>query len=179
MRQAVRERISTEYGAASRQKVKRMLLDRLDTLHKFPAPPTLVDQEFNNIWNTVVTDLKNQNKTFEDEGTTEEKARAEYQTIADRRVRLGLVLAEIGERNNIKVTDEEVSRAMMEQVRQFPGREREVWEYYQKTPGAVAAARAPIYEEKVVDFIIELAEVSEKKVTKEELFKEDDAELPA
>jgi len=179
LRQAVLERITKDYGAAGRQKLKRVLLDRLDTLHRFGAPPTLVEQEFNNIWNTIVNDLKNQNKTFEDEGTTEEKARAEYRSIADRRVRLGLVLAEIGDKNNIRVTDEEVSRALVERVRQFPGRERELWDYYQKTPGALAAVRAPIYEEKVVDFIIELAEVSERKVTKDELFKEDDVELPA
>jgi len=179
LREAVKERINREYRAASRQKLKRALLDRLDALHKFDAPPTLVEQEFNNVWNAIVADLKNQNKTFEDEGTTEEKARTEYRGIGDRRVRLGLVLAEIGEKNSIKVSDEEVSRGVVEQVRQFPGREREVWDYYQKNPGALAAIRAPIYEEKVVDFIVELADVSEKKVTREELLKEDDAELPA
>ena len=148
-------------------------------LHKFEAPPTLVEQEFTNVWNTVLADLKSQNRTFEQEGTTEEKAREEYRGIADRRVRLGLVLAEIGDKNNIKVTDDEVSRALMERVRQYPGREREVWDYYQKNPNALATVRAPIYEEKVVDFIVELADVTEKKVTKEELFKEDEANLPA
>jgi trigger factor len=89
------------------------------------------------------------------------------------------VLAEIGEKNNIKVNDDEVSRALMERVRQYPGREREVWDYYQKNPNALAAVRAPIYEEKVVDFIVELADVTEKKVAKEELFKDDEADLPA
>jgi trigger factor len=179
LRQAVRERITRDYAAAGRQKLKRVLLDRMDTLHKFAAPPTLVEQEFENIWNTVVNDLKSQNKTFEDEGTTEEKARAEYRGIADRRVRLGLVLAEIGEKNGIKVADDEVSRAVVERLRQYPGRERELWDYYQKTPGALASVRAPIYEEKVVDFIVELAQVADKKVSREELFKEDDVELPA
>jgi len=178
LRQSVRDRISQEYAAASRQKLKRVLLDRLDVLHRFEAPPTLVEQEFDNVWNAVQSDLKNQNRTFEDEGTTEEKARAEYRGIADRRVRLGLVLAEIGDKNAIKVSEDEVSRAVIERVRQFPGREREVWDYYQKNPNALASLRAPIYEEKVVDFIVELAEVTEKKVTKEELFKEDDVELP-
>ena len=179
LRQAVRERIGQEYAAASRQKLKRELLDKLDVLHKFEAPPSLVEQEFTNVWNTVLADLRSQNRTFEQEGTTEEEAREEYRNIADRRVRLGLVLAEIGEKNNIKVDDDEVSRAVVERARQYPGREREVFDYYQKNYNALATVRAPIYEEKVVDFIVELADVVERKVTKDELFKEDEAELPA
>jgi trigger factor len=179
LRQAVKERIAQEYAGASRQKLKRELLDKLDVLHKFEAPPSLVEQEFMNVWNTVLADLKSQNQTFEQEGTTEDKAREEYRAIADRRVRLGLVLAEIGDKNNIKVNDDEVSRAIMERARQYPGREREVWDYYQKNYNALATVRAPIFEEKVVDFIVELADVVEKKVTKDELFKEDENELPA
>ncbi len=179
LRQAVKERIAQEYTGASRQKLKRELLDKLDVLHKFEAPPSLVEQEFTNVWNTVQADLKSQNRTFEQEGTTEDKAREEYRSIADRRVRLGLVLAEIGDKNNIKVNDDEVSRAVMERARQYPGREREVWDYYQKNYNALASVRAPIFEEKVVDFIVELADVVEKKVTKDELFKEDEDELPA
>jgi trigger factor len=179
LRQAVKERIAQEYAGASRQKLKRELLDKLDVLHKFEAPPSLVEQEFTNVWNTVLADLKSQNRTFEQEGTTEEKAREEYRAIADRRVRLGLVLAEIGDKNNIKVNDDEVARAVMERARQYPGREREVWDYYQKNYNALASVRAPIFEEKVVDFIVELADVVEKKVTKDELFKEDENELPA
>jgi trigger factor len=179
LRQAVKERIAQEYAGASRQKLKRELLDKLDVLHKFEAPPSLVEQEFTNVWNTVLADLKSQNRTFEQEGTTEEKAGEEYRTIADRRVRLGLVLAEIGDKNNIKVNDDEVSRAVMDRARQYPGREREVWDYYQKNYNALASVRAPIFEEKVVDFIVELADVAEKKVTKDELFKEDQDELLA
>ena len=114
-------------------------------------------------------------KSFADENTTEEKAREEYQKIAERRVRLGLVLAEIGEKNSITVTDEELNRALVEQARQFPGQEERVWEYYRKNPQAVAGLRAPIYEEKVVDFLLELAKVTDKKVSREELFKEDEA----
>jgi trigger factor len=179
LRQAVKERIAQEHAGASRQKLKRQLLDKLDALHKFEAPPSLVEQEFTNVWNAVLADLKSQNRTFEQEGTTEEKAREEYRGIADRRVRLGLVLAEIGDRNNIKVNDDEVSRAVMERARQYPGREREVWDYYQKNYNALATVRAPIFEEKVVDFIVELADVAEKKVTKDELFREDEEELSA
>jgi trigger factor len=174
LKDAVKERIAREHAAASRQKLKRALFDDVDERHKFEPPPTLVEQEFANVWAQVEKDLKDQGRTFEDEGTTEEKARVEYRAIAERRVRLGLVIAEIGERNNIKVTDEQLRSAVMEQVRQFPGQERQIWEYYQKNPNALAALRAPLFEDKVVDFLVELAEVTDKPVSREELFKEDE-----
>jgi trigger factor len=174
LRDAVKERIAREHAAASRQKLKRALLDQLDERHKFEPPPSLVEQEFNSVWSQVENDLKQHNRTFADEGTTEEKAREEYRGIAERRVRLGLVIAEIGEKNNIKVTEEQLKGALMEQVRQFPGQERQIWEYYQKNPAALAALRAPLFEDKVVDFLVELAEVADKQVPRDELFKEDE-----
>jgi len=176
LRDAVKERIAREHAGASRNRLKRELLDALDERHKFELPPTLVSQEFDNVWQTVEGDLKAQGRTFADEGTTEEAAKADYRKIAERRVRLGLVIAEIGDKNQIKVTDEEVQRAIVERARQFPGQEQQVWEYYRNNPQAVASLRAPIYEEKVVDFLIELAKVTEKKVTREELYKEDEDE---
>jgi trigger factor len=171
---AVKERVQRANEANSRQRLKRQLLDRLDDLHKFDPPPTLVAEEFNNVWNTVESDLKERGSSFEAEGTTEEKARAEYRAIAERRVRLGLVLAEIGERNQITVSDDELTRAVVERARQVPGREQEIWNYYRSNPSALATLRAPLYEEKVVDFLIELAEVTDKKVSREELYKDDD-----
>ena len=174
LRDAVKERIAREHTLASRQKLKRALLDQLDERHKFEPPPSLVEQEFENVWSQIEGDLKQQNRTFADEGTTEEKAREEYRGIAERRVRLGLVIAEIGEKNNIKVTDDQLRTAVMEQVRQFPGQERQIWDYYQKNPNALAALRAPLFEDKVVDFLVELAEVTEKPVSRDELFKEDE-----
>ena len=179
LRDAIKDRLAREHAGMSRQKLKRKLLDELDALHKFTPPPTLVEDEFASIWTTIESDLKRQNRTFVDEGTTEEKAREEYRAIAERRVRLGLLLAEIGEKNSIKVSDEEISRAVVERARQVPGREQEVWDYYRKNPQAMAGIRAPIYEEKVVDFLLELAKVTDKTVTKEELFKEDDDEAAA
>ena len=173
LRDAVRDRIQREYTAVSRQKIKRALLDQLDERHKFEPPPSLVEQEFNNVWTTVESDLKEQNRSFADEGTTEEKARAEYRAISERRVRLGLVIAEIGEKNNIKVTDDQLTAAVVERARQLPGQEQQVWEYYRNNPNALASLRAPLFEEKVVDFLLELADVTEKKVSREELFKED------
>ena len=175
LRDAIKERTQREHVAASRQKLKRALLDQLDERHKFEPPPSLVEQEFNSVWSSIEKDLKDQGRTFADEGTTEEKARAEYRAIAERRVRLGLVIAEIGERNNIKVTEEQLNAAVVDQMRQLPGREQEVWDYYRKNPGALAALRAPLFEDKVVDFLIELAEVTEKPVSRDELFKEDEA----
>ncbi|MFZ0606729.1 MAG: trigger factor [Xanthobacteraceae bacterium] len=175
LRDALRERIEREHASASRQKIKRALLDQLDAQHKFEPPPTLVEEEFNNVWQTIENDLKQQNRTFADEGTTEEKARADYREIAERRVRLGLVLGEIGEKNNINVTDEQLSQAVAAQARMVPGQEQRVWDYYRNNPGALAALRAPIFEDKVVDFLLELAEVADKQVSREELFKDDEA----
>jgi trigger factor len=175
LREMVKERIVREHAAMSRQKVKRKLLDELDTRHKFEPPPSLVEDEFNNVWKTIGDDLKARKRTFEDEGTTEEKAKEEYRGIAQRRVRLGLVIAEIGERNSIKVSDEELSRAVMERARQMPGQEQKVWDFYRNNPDALASLRAPIFEDKVIDFILELAKITDKTVSREELFKEDEA----
>ncbi len=175
LRDALRERLQRDHASASRQKVKRALLDQLDERHKFEPPPTLVEQEFNNVWSAIENDLKQQNRTFADEGTTEEKAREEYRGIAERRVRLGLVIADIGEKNNITVSEDQLRAAVMEQVRQMPGREQQVWDYYRNNPGALAALRAPLFEDKVVDFVLELADVTDKPVSREELFKEAEA----
>ena len=130
------------------------------------------------MWNSIKSEMESSGKTFADEDTTEEAAKEEYRKIADRRVRLGLVLSEIGEKNKITVTDDEVSRAVIERARQMPGREKEVWDYYRNNANALAQLRAPIYEDKVVDFILELANVTEKKVTREELYKDDERARP-
>ncbi len=180
LKEAVKSRLQQEHVGRSRQKLKRKLLDQLDAMHQFALPPTLAEEEFKNVWSAVESDLKSQNRSFEDEGTTEEKAREEYRGIAERRVRLGLVLAEIGERNNITVTDDELSRAIVEQARQFPGREQEIWDHYRKNPQAVANVRAPLFEEKVVNFLVELAKVTDKTVPREELYQdEEDANAAA
>jgi trigger factor len=179
LKDAARERLSAEFTAATRQKVKRTLLDRLDEAHQFEAPPTLIDEEFNLMWNSIKAEMESGGKTFADENTTEEASKEEYRKIADRRVRLGLVLSEIGEKNKITVTDDEVSRAVIDRARQMPGREKEVWDFYRNNANALAQLRAPIFEDKVVDFILELANVTEKKVSREDLFKDEDAEKSA
>ena len=179
LKEAARERLAAEFAGATRQRVKRTLLDRLDEAHRFEAPPSLIEEEFNQMWTSIKAEMESGGKTFADENTTEEAATEEYRKIADRRVRLGLVLSEIGERNKITVTDDEVSRAVIERARQMPGREKEVWDFYRNNPNALAQLRAPIYEDKVVDFILELANVTEKKVTREELYQDDEAEKSA
>jgi trigger factor len=179
LKQAARDRLAQEFATATRQRVKRQLLDRLDDAHRFEAPPSLVEEEFTLMWNSIKAEMESTGKSFADENTTEEAAKEEYRKIADRRVRLGLVLSEIGDRNKITVTDDEVSRAVIERARSMPGREKEVWDYYRNTPQALAQLRAPIYEDKVVDFILELANVTEKKVSKEDLYKDEDADKTA
>ena len=179
LKEAARERLAAEFAGATRQRVKRALLDQLDEAHRFEAPPSLVDEEFNLMWNSVKAEMDSAGKTFADEDTTEDKAKEEYRKIADRRVRLGLVLSEIGEKNKITVTDDEVGRAVIERARSMPGREKEVWDYYRSNAQALAQLRAPIYEDKVVDFILELANVTEKKVSREDLYKDDEAEKTA
>ncbi len=176
LKEAARERLVAEFAGATRQRVKRALLDRLDDSHKFEAPPSLIEEEFNLMWNSIKAEMESSGKTFADEDTTEDAAREEYRKIADRRVRLGLVLSEIGEKNKITVTDDEVGRAVIERARSMPGREKEVWDYYRNNANALAQLRAPIYEDKVVDFILELATVTEKKVSREDLFKDDEAD---
>lgn len=175
IRAAVRERIQRENDSVAKQKIKRALFDALDERHKFPLPQALVDQEFDNLWQTATNELKEQGKTFEDENTTEEKEREEYRKIADRRVRLGLLLEEIARKNDIKVTDEETTRAIVEHVRQYPGREKELWEMFRNNPEAVASIRAPLIENKVTDFILALAKVTDKKVARAELYADDEA----
>ncbi|WKA31559.1 trigger factor [Bradyrhizobium roseum] len=179
LKEAARERLVAEFAGATRQRVKRALLDRLDDSHKFEAPPSLIEEEFNLMWNSIKAEMESSGKTFADEDTTEDAAKEEYKKIADRRVRLGLVLSEIGEKNKITVTDDEVGRAVIERARSMPGREKEVWDYYRSNANALAQLRAPIYEDKVVDFILELANVTEKKVSREDLFKEDDEKSAA
>jgi trigger factor len=179
LKTAVRERIQREHDSVSKQRVKRSLFDVLDERHKFPLPPALVEQEFENLWKTVNSDLEERGKTFADENTTEDKEREEYRRIADRRVRLGLLLDEIARKNEITATEDEVRRAIMEHVRQYPGSEKELIEMFRTNPEAVASIRAPLIENKVTDYILALAKVTDKKVDREELYRNDEDEKAA
>ncbi|AWN41455.1 trigger factor [Methylobacterium durans] len=179
LREAVSNAIGSDYEAASRRKLKKELLDALDGKYAFDLPPSLVHQEFASVWAQVEQDLKNRGKTFEDEDTTEEKAQGEYRKIAERRVRLGLVLAQVGESADIKVSDEEVNQALIARVRQFPGQEQQVWDFYRKNAQALAELRAPLFEEKVVDHVLAQVKLVEEPVSKEALFSDEDGEPDA
>jgi trigger factor len=174
LKEQVRERIQRDFKQVSRTKAKRSLLDALDSELKFQAPPSLVEQEFETVWKAVQNDMTNRKVAWGDEDTTEEEAKAEYQRIADRRVRLGLAIAELGEKNNIQVSEDEMTRALVEQARQFPGQEQQVWDHFRKNPQALAGIRAPLFEDKVIDFILELADVNEKQVSRDELLADDE-----
>ena len=173
LREIVRGQLENQYGALTRQKVKRELLDALDAEYQFEAPSKLVDAEFNNIWQQVMNDLQQAGKTFADEETTEEEARDEYKKLAERRVRLGLVLAEMGEKAGIQITDEEMQRALFEFVRRYPGQEQEVYDFYRNNPTALANLRAPLFEEKVVDHLLTQVSVTDVNVSRDELLADD------
>ncbi len=171
LREAIRDKLGKELEQASRTKLKRQLLDELDKAHDFELPASLVEQEYNELWQQATQQMERSGQSFEDTGTTEEAEQARNRKLAERRVRLGLVLAEIGQRNNIEVSDEEMKRAMMDQARQYPGQEKQVIEYFQQNPGALMELRGPVFEEKVVDYALAMAEVNEKPVSKDDLFK--------
>jgi len=171
LKDKIRENIEVDHLAASRGKWKRELLDALDKKYVFDVPEGMVAREFDGVWRTVEAEQKRSGRSYEDDNTTEAAARADYLKIAERRVRLGLLLAEIGEKAEIKVTDEEVGLALTQRARAYPGQEKSVWEYYRKNPRALAEIRAPLYEEKVVDYVISQAKLTDKKVSKDELFK--------
>lgn len=173
LKEIVRGQIEGQYTNVTRQKVKRQILDQLDALYQFDTPQSLVDAEFDNIWRQINTDLAQSGKTFADEDTTEEEAREEYRKLAERRVRLGLVLSEIGEKAGVEVTEEEMQRALFAQLQQFPGQQKEILDFFRNTPGASASLRAPIFEEKVIDQLLTEISVTDKTVSKEELLADD------
>jgi len=174
LKELLRDNLNQQYKGAARFKLKRALLDELDRAHDFPLPPKMVDAEFDGIWGQVQADKEAGNLPEEDAKKSEKKLKEEYRKIAERRVRLGLVLAEIGRANNVQVTDQELNNAIMNEARNYPGQERQVLDFYRQNPNAAAQMRAPIYEEKVCDLIFDQAKVTDTKITKEELLKEDD-----
>lgn len=175
LKDAVKKQLQAQYDQLSRAKAKRALLDKLDAAHSFDLPARMVEAEFDGIWKAVEADRARGEIDPDDVGKSDDDLKAEYRKIAERRVRLGLVLAEIGTRAKVEVKDEEVARAVNAEAMRYPGQERQVVEYFQKTPNAVAALRAPIFEEKVVDLLLSQVKASERTVTRAELEAEDPA----
>jgi trigger factor len=172
LKDAIKAQISGELAFATRQQVKRVLLDALDERHSFDLPPLMVKAEFEQIWSQFEAEKKADRLSEEDRSKSDEELRAEYQKIAERRVRLGLVLAEIGRRAEVQITNDELVRALRQEASRYPGQEKQVIEFYTKNQNAMAQLRAPIYEEKVVDYILEKATVTDKPVSREVLMKE-------
>jgi trigger factor len=169
LRDMVKSGLEREFGRMTSMKMKRDVLDALDKQYSFELPSKLVDAEFNGIWNALQNEMKKAGKTFADEDTTEEKATEEYKAIAARRVRLGLVLGTLGEKEGIQVNEQELQQALIGRVRQFPGQEKQVYDYYRNNPSALIELRGPIFEQKVVDHIVGKATVADKTVSKEDL----------
>ncbi|ARW48562.1 MULTISPECIES: trigger factor [Acetobacter] len=169
LKDLIRKQIEGEYDQLSRLRIKRELLDELAKKTDFTAPEGMVDAEFNQIWARVEEDRKSGQLDDEDKNKDEETLRADYRKIAERRVKLGLLLAEIGRKNNITVTPDELGRAVRAEAMRYPGQEKQVFEFFQKNPQAAESLRGPIFENKVVDYLIELAKVTDKEVTPEEL----------
>ncbi len=169
LKKIAREQIEGEYGRLARLKLKRGLMDALAERHDFPVPQGMVELEFESIWKQVQAEL-----TEEEKAKPEDEVKAEYRQIAERRVRLGLLLSEIGKRNTIQVTQEELNRGLIAEARRYPGQEREVLDAYRNNPRALDALRAPIYEDKVVDHILGGVTLTDRNVTAEELAREDD-----
>ncbi|MBI1338647.1 trigger factor [bacterium] len=172
LKRAIQRDLESETSQASRQHVKRVLLDALDERHAFDLPQRMVDAEFGQIWSQIEEERKQGRLSEEDAGKSEDELKDEYTKIAQRRVRLGLVLAEIGRRAEIEITGDEVAEALRREASRYPGQQKLVIDFYRENPGAMAQLRAPIYEEKVVDYILAKAKVTEKKITREELFAE-------
>ena len=170
----LRDNIEQQYVSASRFKLKRALLDALDTKHDFPLPPKMVEAEFAAIWTQVQQDKAQESLPPEDAGKTDEQLESEYRKIAERRVRLGLVLAEIGRINNVQVTEQELLEAMRQEAMRYGPQAQQVFDMFRQNPNAQAQLRAPIFEDKVVDLIVEKAKVEDKDVSKDELMAEDD-----
>ncbi len=179
LRKALRNRIEAEFAHVARQRLKRVLLDALDETHKFTVPQTMLDSEFDAIWKNLEEAKTNGTLDPADVEKSEAALKDEYMAIAERRVRLGLVLAEIGRVNNIQVTKEDLQRAVFQQARQFPGQERQVFEYFTKNPQAMEQFHAPLFEEKTVDFVLEMVKLTDKAVTPQELMADPDDEAPA
>ncbi|MBJ7483914.1 trigger factor [Brevundimonas sp.] len=174
LKELLRDNLNQQYAGAARFKLKRALLDQLDEAHSFDLPPKMVEAEFDGIWKQVEADKAKGDLPEEDAAKSDEDLKTEYRKIAERRVRLGLVLAEIGRANNIGVTDQELNQAIMAEARNYPGQEKMVLDFYRQNPNAAAQMRAPIYEEKVVDLIFNQAETTDTPITKEELLKDED-----
>ncbi|WP_417813167.1 trigger factor [Thalassospira alkalitolerans] len=179
LKDAIRKDYGREYESVARQKMKRQLLDALAENHSFELPTSLVDNELEGIIGQIKQAREAGQEDDETKGKSEEELAAEFREIAERRVLLGLLLAEVGRKNDIQVTQEDVNKVLVAEAQKYPGQEQQVIEFYKNNPQALQALQGPVYEDKVVDYIVELAKVEEKTVSVEDLLKpEEEDEAP-
>ena len=179
VREAVTDQLQKDYAAISRRRVKRALLDKLAEMHDFEVPPGMAESEFQTIWREVEAARERGEPDPDDEGLSDEDLQAQYRDIAARRVRLGLLLAEVGRRNNIEVSQDELDRAIQEHAMRYPGQEQQVFNHFRSHPQEAEMLRGPIIEDKVVDFVLEIAKVTERTVSQQELTDEITAPIGA
>ncbi len=175
-RARTRELLQEDYNKASRLRLKRQLLDKLADSHTFEVPQGMVDLEFDSIWRQMDEASKSGQLDPEDADKSEDELKTEYRSIAERRVRLGLLLSDVGQKSGVEVSSEDLGRAVREEALRYPGQETAVVEFYQNNPQALETLRAPLFEEKVVDYIISVAKISDKPVSVEDLLKDPDEE---
>ena len=176
LKDRVREQLAEEYGQIARQRLKRALLDKLDAAHDFELPPTLVQNEFDGIWQQIERDREAGSLDPEDAEKSDDELKEDYRKIASRRVRLGLLLSSVGEANNVTVGQDELNRAMAMQAQRYPGQEQEIFKFYKENPQAAMQLQAPLFEDKVVDFVLELVRINERKVSKDDLLADPETE---
>lgn len=177
LKELLRSNLQSQFAGATRFKLKRALLDILDERHDFLLPPRMVEAEFSQIWEQVQQDKTSGGLPPEDADKTDAQLEVEYRKIAERRVRLGLVLAEVGRINNVQVTEQELAEAMRAEAMRYGPQAQQIFDFLRQNPSAQSQIRAPIFEEKVVDLIVSRAKVEDEKVSKEDLLREDD--MPA
>ena len=177
LKELLRSNLQSQFAGATRFKLKRALLDILDERHDFLLPPRMVEAEFSQIWEQVQQDKTAGGLPPEDADKSDAQLEVEYRKIAERRVRLGLVLAEVGRINNVQVTEQELAEAMRAEAMRYGAQAQQIFDFLRQNPSAQSQIRAPIFEEKVVDLIVSRAKVEDEKVSKEDLLREDD--MPA
>ena len=179
MRDRMRKFLQDNYDSAGRMRLKRQLLDKLAESYSFEVPQGLVDVEFDAIWRQMERVKQEGQLDPEDKDKSDEELKAEYRQIAERRVRLGLLLSDVGQKNNVTVSQDDMNKAVIQEAMRYPGQENAVVEYYQRNPQALETLRAPLFEDKVVDFILSQAKITDQPASIEEVMKDPDDEAEA
>jgi trigger factor len=170
LKENVKERIKQDFDSASRMKLKDSLLEALEKKHDFELPQGMVDQEFDQMWQQLEHQLEHQKKKIKDLDLSEKEIKKNYKEISEKRVCTGLLIAEIGQKNNIQLDDNDINKALQAEMQKYPGQEKEILDYYQKNPDAIRQLSAPLFEDKVIDFVLEKVTLKDVKVSREDLF---------